>query len=308
MRAWLAGALIAASVAATAAGPVPVTIPSRDRDPATGAPLQLGALLFLPPATPGVRVPAVVALHGCGGMYGTARGSRNDLSIRHRRMAELLVADGYAVLFPDSFRARGRAQVCTVAALERTITPTTRRLDALDALAYLQGRDDVLPDRIAVLGWSHGGSTTLATMDARAPVVAAARAAGGPPYFHAAIAYYPGCRAALGTRGGYVPAAPLLLLVGSDDDWTAPEPCVDLVTRLRDAGVPATLALYADAAHGFDGPDGDRRHLDVPGGVHPGQGVTVASHPAARDDSYARVRAFLRAELRAAAGARSQEE
>jgi hypothetical protein len=38
-------------------------------------------------------------------------------------------------------------------------------------------------------------------------------------------------------------------------------------------------------------------HLDVPNGVYPGQGVTVASNRAARDDAYARVKAQLRAAL-----------
>ena len=38
-------------------------------------------------------------------------------------------------------------------------------------------------------------------------------------------------------------------------------------------------------------------HLDVPNGVNPGAGVTVAPNPAARDDAYAKLRRFLRAEI-----------
>jgi hypothetical protein len=37
--------------------------------------------------------------------------------------------------------------------------------------------------------------------------------------------------------------------------------------------------------------------LEVPNGVNPGKGVTVASNPLARDDAYARLKAFLRREL-----------
>ena len=43
-----------------------------------------------------------------------------------------------------------------------------------------------------------------------------------------------------------------------------------------------------------------QRRLDVPNGVHPGNGVTVAPNPAARDDAYVRLEAFLRAPLREA--------
>jgi dienelactone hydrolase len=307
VRVWLVAALGAVSVVAVAATPVPVTFPSRDLDPATGRPVELRALLILPERAAGSPVPAVVALHGCGGMYSIVKARRDELSVRHRTMAEQLAADGYAVLFPDSFRTRGREEICTQPLRERRIDAATRRLDALGALAYLQGRGDIAPDRVAVLGWSHGGITTLATMDGRQRAVAAARAAGAP-YFRAAVAYYPGCRAALAGRPRYAPASPLLLLVGGRDDWTAPQPCVDLATRLRDAGEPVTIALYADAFHGFDGPDGQRLRLDVPGGVVPGQGVTVASDPSARDDSRARVRAFLRAELGAMRNQQSREE
>jgi dienelactone hydrolase len=286
----------ATSLAAAAATPTVVTFPSRDIDPATGAPVALQGLLFLPTLPVGGRVPAVVALHGCGGMYSTLKAKRNALSMRHQAMADLLVAEGYAVLFPDSFRARGREEICRVPLSERTITPALRALDAQGALAFLQQRGDVVPDRIAVLGWSHGGSTTLAAIDGRNADVAV-HAAARPPYFRAAIAYYPGCRTARPGRSGYTPVAPLLMLIGGSDDWTAPGPCIALGARLRDVGAPATLVLYAGVFHGFDGPTGDWRRLDVPGGVAPGKGVTVASDPAARDDSYARVKAFLREEL-----------
>jgi hypothetical protein len=39
------------------------------------------------------------------------------------------------------------------------------------------------------------------------------------------------------------------------------------------------------------------RRLDVPNGVHPGQGVTVGPNPGARATANVRVRAFLRDRL-----------
>jgi dienelactone hydrolase len=276
-----------------------VTFDSLDRDTATGSPVRITALLFRPEGASDVRYPAVVALHGCGGMYSTLSSRRDVLSLRHQAMAELLVEEGYVVLFPDSFRPRGRDEICTIENRQRTITVVTRRLDVQGALAYLQARPDVAPDRIAMLGWSHGGSTLLATFNSRQRTVAAWKdRAGSPPYFRAGVAFYPGCIESLRGRDAYVAAAPLTLFVAGADDWTAPQPCVDLADRLAVAGEPVTITVYPDTYHGFDGPAAQGRvRLEVPNGVNPGKGVTVAPNPAARDDAYARLKVFLRAEI-----------
>jgi len=237
----------------------------------------------------------VIALHGCGGMYSIVKSRRNELTIRHRTMAELLTGEGYAVLFPDSFRSRGREEICKQALRDRTITVSQRRLDTLAALAYLQERSDIAADRIAVLGWSHGGSTVLYTDNAKSSAVQHFREGGEAPFFRAAIAFYPGCYDSANAREGYAPAAPLLMLVGGVDDWTSPQPCVALAERIRRVSQPIEMVVYPDTYHGFDGPDSQgRMHLDVPNGVHPGHGVTVAVNRGAREDAYRRVKAFLR--------------
>jgi dienelactone hydrolase len=74
--------------------------------------------------------------------------------------------------------------------------------------------------------------------------------------------------------------------------------CIDLAERLIAAGEPVTITVYPDTYHGFDGPVSQGRlHLDVPNGVNPGGGVTVAPNPAARDDAYAKLKRFLRAQI-----------
>jgi dienelactone hydrolase len=294
----LCAALSVALPVARAATGERVTFPSLDIDPQTGAAIELSGLYFAPEAAG--AFPAVVALHGCDGMYGAAASRRGQLSARHQAMADLLVAEGYGVLFPDSFNPRGRREVCTQPVRDQTITQANRRLDVFGALEYLRARPDVAANRVALLGWSHGGSAVLAAMNARAPNVAAyLRALGSPQeFFLTAIAFYPGCYGSLRGREGYAPAAPVSVFIGESDDWTSPKPCVALGNAMAAKGLPLQVRTYAETYHGFDTPNLPRpRHLDVPNGVRPGQGVTVAANAAARDDAYARMKAQLRAAL-----------
>jgi dienelactone hydrolase len=277
-----------------------VSFPSIDRDE-TGAPVQIQAVLLLPdgPAPPG-GYPAIVALHGCSGMYSIAKGREDHLADRLAVRVEMLLGDGYAVLLPDSFRSRGRNEVCTIKMGDNPITPTRRRLDALGALAYLAERSDVAHDRIALVGWSHGGSTALATVNIRDREVAAFRdKSGAPPFFRAVVAFYPGCKVSLGAGDRWQPGAPTRIHIGASDDWTPAEPCVELGEAMAVRGEPLKVTVYPDSHHGFDAPSGDVVHrTDVPNGVNPGQGVHVGANPAAREKANAKVRAFLNDRLR----------
>ncbi len=278
----------------------PVTFASPASGKAAGEAATIRALLFRPAdMKPGERRPAVVALHGCGGMFSAVKARREALSVRHQAMADLLTAEGYVVLFPDSFRSRGVEEICTTKARERSVTLAHRQQDARAALAWLQRRDDVLADRVAVLGWSNGGSTVLGTLDARQAEVASwLDAEPRKPYFRAGVAFYPGCSAFLRGARSYTLATPLALYIGDADDWTPPAPCIDLAAKLAAAREPVAMTVYPGAFHGFDGPSTVKRvRMDVPGGVNPGQGVTVATDPAARDDAYAKMKAFLRERL-----------
>ncbi|MEO8304834.1 MAG: dienelactone hydrolase family protein [Betaproteobacteria bacterium] len=298
--AWLPVLMISGGATAAPLVTERVTFDSLDRDPASGAPVRITGLLFRPEGASEVKRAAVVALHGCGGMYSTLKSRHDDLSTRHQAMAELLVGEGYVVLFPDSFRVRGRNEICTVENRQRTITQTNRRLDTQGALAFLQARADVAADRIAVLGWSHGGSAVLAALNGRHPAVESwIERAPARPYFRAGVAFYPGCRESLNGKAGYAVAAPLRLFIAGSDDWTAPQPCIDLAARLSGAGEPVKITVYPDTWHGFDAPTGKKQlRLEVPNGVHPGKGVTVAPNPEARADAYVRLKGFLHAELR----------
>jgi dienelactone hydrolase len=298
----LCAALLGASAAHASAEAERVSFESFDIDPETGQAITISALYFRPDANAADasgRTPAVVALHGCGGMYSTLATRSGRLTERHQAMADLLVAEGYAVLFPDSFNPRGHREVCSLKIDDRAITQNNRRLDVLAALAYLQTRTDVDGSRIALFGWSHGGSAVLATMNRRHPVVAQFLASETAAMFYrTAIAFYPGCYESVTTRYGYAPASPVSIFIGAADDWTPAHRCVALGARMAVFGEPLAVRTYPDTYHGFDTPNLSKPiHLDVPTGVHPGLGVTIAPNAVAREDALMRVKMQLRTAL-----------
>jgi dienelactone hydrolase len=296
----LVGLIIGFGHDVTARSIARVSFPSLDRDE-NGSPIQIQAMLLMPDGPmPAGGYPAVVALHGCSGMYSMMKGREDHLGDRLAVRAELLLGDGYAVLFPDSFRSRGRNEVCTIKLGGNPIVPMRRRLDALGALAYLADRSDIARDRIALVGWSHGGSTALATINARDRDVAAFRdKPNAPPFFRAAVAFYPGCNVSLRAGDRWQPAVPTRIHIGDSDDWTPAKPCIELGDAMAARDEPLKVIVYPNAHHGFDAPDGPVVHrTDVPNGVNPGQGVHVGANPPAREKANAKVRAFLNDRLR----------
>jgi dienelactone hydrolase len=217
------------------------------------------------------RHPAVVLLHGCGGRD-RANGT---LLPRHEEWAEMLLARGYAVLLPESFASRGQGAQCGVR--DRAILPRReRRADAIGARAWLAARPEIDPARIALLGWSHGGSTTLWAADA--------------PGFAAFVALYPGCTA-VGREARWAPAAPLLLLIGEADDWTPAHACRALAAA---AGPRVTYVEYPGAFHGFDAPGQTvRLRTGLAFSVRGDGTAHIGTDPAARADAQRRVPEFL---------------
>ena len=222
--------------------------------------------------------PAIVMLHDCSGLGPRSSGAPT-------RWGELLRREGYVIVIPDSFSTRGFPDgVCTNPSPSRNdVAPQRRIADAYEALAYARALPYVDGRHVGVMGGSHGGSSTLAT-------IAGARAGG----FAAAVALYPGC----GPRYDK-PAAPLLILVGELDDWTPAEPCRKLATRARDAGLPVTIKIYPGAHHSFDGDRPvrfvqERVNMNAPGG----RGATTGGNAEAWADARREVERFFAQHLR----------
>ena len=226
-------------------------------------PATLSALLYRPAGEP--PFPAVIFLHGCAGL-----GRRQNV------WAPELQAEGYLILVLDSFTARRINRVCG----DPSLFPSAdRAADLFAAVRHLQSRPEVDRTRIAVIGWSHGGSTTLAalTQQPQHP---------GEP-LAAAITFYPGCATATDWADG----PPLLMLLGQKDNWTLATRCIHLANRMTAAGRTVQTMLYPNASHGFDDA-GLTRPVVIRDALR-GRGATIAYDAKAHADARRQVREFL---------------
>ncbi len=108
---------------------------------------------------------------------------------------------------------------------------THRPLHAYGALRYLQQRPDVDGGKVALLGWSNGGSTTLAAMADDKP--GDMRKMG----FRAGVSIYPGCGLKKRfAKQGYRSYAPVRVFIGGADEEVSPASCEKLVARSRAEG------------------------------------------------------------------------
>jgi dienelactone hydrolase len=256
-----------------------MAVPSLDKH--GGRSVELGGYWFIAPA--GRLAPAMVLLHGCSGAFDKKSGT---LAARYTDMAGRLNALGVHALVIDSLGPRGEKELCTQRLGQRQVTMTQRRRDALGALQWLAAQPQVDKSRIGLLGWSNGGSTVMAATNAQHAEV---HAAAVKPSL--AVGFYPGCESEL--KRGYLPIAPVLMLLGEADDWTPAAPCKALAAAVNTAHTPVQYEAYAGAYHGFDGTAPVRLRRDVPNGTRPGAGVHVGADPAARAAAAARLEQFL---------------
>lgn len=224
--------------------------------------------------------PAIVALHGRSGLYSN-RGSSytaDNLAPRNRMWGEFWAARGYLVLFIDSFSPRGYPAGFAAGTIKHRPGEineiTVRPLDAYAGLKYLRARTDTMHDQVFLQGWSNGGSATLSTMVSGAPGLPGSG-------FRAAIAVYPACTQVSDRYGnGYRTYAPVMLMIGTQDEEVKPANCLTLARAAKANGSNLEIVLYEGATHSYDTPIASR--LRVPANV------------AASDDTMRRAEAFFR--------------
>jgi uncharacterized protein len=248
-------------------------------------PAAIPAVLRLPPGH--ARGPAVVILHGSGGVDG-----------RGERYAQQLLAAGIASLEIDMFTPRniGRGQGTTARPRQADAMP-----DVFGALRFLAAHPRVDPQRVGVMGLSYGaGLSIFLATDA----VGRAYAAGGPD-FRAAAPLYPVCfgydpdRPLGRLPGQSFPRVAMLMLVGERDDYDADGGAS--CRRLAASGSAAAqarmqFAVLPGATHMWDT---DRTSSYRDPGAARGQGgaVQVVQNRAAAEEGYRRVTGFFQQSL-----------
>lgn len=189
--------------------------------------------------------PTVLAFHGCGGQRASMLDNLNSW----------LLPAGFAVLYVDSFAARGIEDwqpVCD----GKLLWGNERAQDVYAALELAAEMPQIDSQRIAVMGFSHGGWAVLDAL-----------AYGGAPghgfkqsgqqamtRIKAAVTYYPYCGypAQMRLRSQAPSGIPLLMLLGAKDSVTNHQQCLDSLDELGLATIQ--LVQYQDADHVFDQP------------------------------------------------------
>jgi dienelactone hydrolase len=250
-----------------------------------GSPEEIVGTLVRPAG--GGPFPAVVQLHGCGG-----------LEAQSYRWARWFADHGYVALVVDSYGPRNVKGDCRSGDDEPPIT--ARFDDAFGALRYLQSMPDVQGDRVAAIGWSQGGVYAISVINGPSLERARKRGVQLPAVgFAAGIGVYPGgCFSLVKEQV----VRPLLVLIGDADDWTPAAKCAEMVGAMKSRGADARIVIYPGAYHYFD-VEGQRLEVltDVDNDAKPGgHGATVGYQAGAAADAHRQVESFLAGQVKRA--------
>jgi dienelactone hydrolase len=266
-------ALAAASYCVTAqAAPAQIDIP------ADGTALH--ATLYRPDGDG--PFPAVVALHDCDGLSGR-QATQAQL---YTEWANILVAKGFVVLFPDSFSSRGVGSQCRES--ERKVHARRERVARRQCGAALaansglcEGRPHFAARLVERRFRGRCGRCDRPPSRKMPPPIS-------DPQSRCIRAVVDSVRPP-GARG-----VPTLILIGSADDWTPATTCQQMVAGARGRTARAEIIVYPGAYREFDRANlpvrvrtGLVNTADPAGKAHGG------TNPAARNDAIKRVPEWL---------------
>lgn len=208
--------------------------PSRPRPAATAQ----GELILPANAPADARLPAVVLVHGAGGVFPEER----------TYWAKLLNEQGIAVFVIDVFSPRG---VKSTGEDQSLVPFAADTADAFAALGMLAGHPRIDPKRIAVMGFSRGGIT--AVRSGVLPIIKGAAPSGLRFAAHVAL-YSSGCADvfAVTTKPGVFGPEPMLFVHGDADDYAYMSDCRSYAQRIAAAGTPTEFVVLPGARHKFD--------------------------------------------------------
>ena len=176
--------------------------------------------------------PAVVMIHEWWGL--------ND---NIKDMARQLAAEGYVVLAVDLYDGQVATDAAKagelVSAVRQNPEPALKNLKA--AVAYLRSQEDVIPEKVASLGWCFGGGMSLQLALTGTPLAAT-------------IIYY----GSLETNATKLAAIkqPVLGIFGGKDTSIPLASVMEFNSTLGQIGTPRDIYVYPEVGHAFANPSG----------------------------------------------------
>lgn len=251
------GAAAAAVVTLAVAGSTISSLMGWSARPQTPAALERmlsEGFAFSPPpgAATGARAPTALLLSGCDG-------PKDNLP----RWTAALNAAGWATLVVDSHGPRGldADQRWRLVCAGQVLPGPERAGDVAVAIDAARRMDGVDPDRIALIGFSHGGWAALdmLALAGRGEVPYNLRdwpdslAERGLDGVAAAVLVYPYCGpGSVAARTSWESRVPSLFVLVEGDAIADETACLELAGRMTEAGLPVRTTVLSGVTHGFD--------------------------------------------------------
>jgi dienelactone hydrolase len=172
--------------------------------------------------------PTVIIAHGCDGVD----------NVSYTNWAKEIHSWGYNTVVADSFKVRHLTS--GVCGNPPVVLPETRARDLIKLAAWIKTQD-FHQGKIAVIGFSHGGSTVLNISNTK------------QDFIDATVAYYPSCHKKFSSISTYDPYIPTQVHLAGRDSWTPASECDYLLNKDKH--------FYSDATHAFDMQIPDRVYL-----------------------------------------------
>ena len=216
-----------------------------------GIKTEISGFLSFPARTKDEKLPAIVIMHGQGGV-----------SFYERNWEEFFKGLGFVTFVVDSKTERNCTQYFGGCAAQHQ--GMANIVDAYQALNLLRSHPRIDKDKIVLFGLSIGGKVALYSGMQRFQRLWGRN----DQKFAGYIALYPPCNIAF-EDDHLMDGSPVRIHIGERDEWASAPICAAYAERLRENEIDATVTIYESAHHGFDtmspqGPGG----FDVPAWLH----------------------------------------
>ena len=194
---------------------------------------KITAYLYKPDSGSGPFA-AVVIMHGGGGVHGWTTDFASTVS-----------GWGYVTLVIDSYGSRNIRSTDEIGHRKGAFYQIA---DVYGGYRFLSKLDFVDSNRIAILGFSRGGHTTLNAIGEEQSLPYYVREGlARPGDFAAAVAIYPHCK----DQENIVHKAPVLILIGDRDREYNLDCSADVVNRSKASGLKSALHIYRGVTHSY---------------------------------------------------------